>query len=182
LEGWGLYAENPLISDDTDVYDGEPMKKYGMLKWQIWRAVRLIVDTGLHYTGMKRDEAIKMFADNAWDDSDFTRKEVTRYQSWPGQSTSYMIGRIAIVQARTYANATLGKDFNLKDFHFQVLSQGSPPLAFLQEHIEKYVECAKDPDEEGCSFILNPSKREMVNKDDKESGNQQYFEANRHYA
>jgi len=64
----------------------------------------------------------------------------------------------------------------------QVLSQGSPPLAFLQEHIEKYVECAKDPDEEGCSFILNPSKREMVNKDDKESGKQQYFEANRHYA
>ncbi|KAL9986429.1 hypothetical protein ACROYT_G000576 [Oculina patagonica] len=122
IEGWALYAENPLISDDTDVYDGEPMKKYGMLKWQIWRAVRLIVDTGLHYTGMKRDEAIKMFADNAWDDSDFTRKEVTRYQSWPGQSTAYMVGRIAILKARKYATTALGKNFNLKDFHYQVAS------------------------------------------------------------
>jgi len=182
LEGWGLYAENPLISDDTDVYDGEPMKKYGMLKWQIWRAVRLIVDTGLHYTGMKRDEAIKMFADNAWDDSDFTRKEVTRYQSWPGQSTAYMIGRIAILKARNHSSTSLGKDFNLKDFHYQVLSQGSSPLAFLQEHIENYVECVKDPDKEGCSFILNPPKRAPVKSDDKESGKQQNFEANRHYA
>jgi len=182
LEGWGLYAENPLISDDTDVYDGEPMKKYGMLKWQIWRAVRMIVDTGLHYTGMKRDEAIKMFADNAWDDSDFTRKEVSRYQSWPGQSTAYMVGRIAILKVRGHATTSLGKKFNIKDFHYQVLSQGSSPLAFLQEHIENYVECVKDPDKEGCSFILNPPKKEPAKNIDKKSGKQQYFEANRHYA
>ena len=64
----------------------------------------------------------------------------------------------------------------------QVLSQGSSPLAFLQEHIENYVKCVKEPDKEGCSFILNPPKRAPVKSDDKKSGQQQYFEANRHYA
>lgn len=181
LEGWGLYAENPLISDDTDVYDGEPMKKYGMLKWQIWRAIRMIVDTGLHFTGMKRDEAIQLFVNKAWDDSDFTRKEVTRYQNWPGQSTAYMVGRLGILKARDHATKNLGKNFTLKDFHYQVLSQGSSPLAFLQEHIEKYVDCAKQPSTEGCSIILKPPKR-VKPKSERKANKQLYFEANRHYA
>lgn len=181
LEGWALYAENPLISDYTDVYDGEPMKKYGMLKWQIWRAVRLIVDTGLHYTGMKRDEAIKLFAEKAWDDSDFTRKEVTRYQNWPGQSTAYMVGRLGVLKARHHATQSLGDKFNQKDFHYQVLSQGSSPLAFLQEHIENYVECVKQPDKEGCSTILKPPERAKP-KSEQKATMQLYFEANRHYA
>jgi len=181
-EGWALYAENPLISDDTDVYDNEPMRKYGMLKWQIWRAVRLIVDTGLHYKGMKRDEAIKLFAEKAWDDTDLTEKEVTRYQGWPGQATAYMVGRLGILQARRNATSALGQKFNLKDFHYQVLSQGPSPLAFLQEHIEKYVACVKEPNKEGCSDILNPPKRAPSKSGKKNPGKEKYFEGNRHYA
>ncbi|XP_068740719.1 uncharacterized protein [Montipora capricornis] len=181
VEGWALYAENPLMSDDTDIYNGHPMRKYGMLKAQIWRALRLMVDTGLHYKGMKRDEAIKMFADYAWDDSDFTKKEVTRYQDWPGQATAYMVGRLRIMEARKMAYDTLGKEFNLKDFHYQVLSQGSSPLDFLQEHIQKYVECVQKPDKEGCPDLLNPPKK-ATHKDEKTKTGIIQFDADTYYA
>ena len=84
------------------------------------------------------------------------------------------------------AKRELFSDYLLKLIVFppipQVLSQGSSPLAFLQEHIENYVKCVKEPDKEGCSLILNPPKREPVKSNDKKSGKQQYFEANRHYA
>lgn len=152
-----------------------------MLKWQIWRAIRLIVDTGLHYKGMKRAAAIKMFADYAWDDSDLTEKEVTRYQNWPGQATAYMIGRLAILQAREKATSALGKDFSLKDFHYQILSQGSSPLAYLQDHIKTFVECVKEPDKQGCDDILNPPESSAPKNDEKKTGKTQNFEGYRHY-
>lgn len=182
VEGWALYAENPLISNDTDIYKSHPMYKYGMLKAQIWRALRLIVDTGMHHQKMKRDDAIKMFADYAWDESDFTKKEVTRYQNWAGQATAYMVGRLGILQARENASGSLGKKFNLKDFHYQVLSQGSSPLAFIQEHVQKYVECVKEPSKAGCSDILNPPKKPEPRDEETKTMSKIQFEANRHYA
>ncbi|XP_068740560.1 uncharacterized protein [Montipora capricornis] len=155
-EGWGLYAENPLIARDTNVYDEHPFEKYGMLKWQVWRALRLIVDTGLHYKGFSRDEALKYFADYAWDTSDTAEKEVTRYQSVPGQATAYMIGQLKIKELREYAMKELGDKFNLKDFHFYLLSQGSAPLSYLEESIHEYVRCTRDETQQDCDIVLNP--------------------------
>ncbi|KAK3717889.1 hypothetical protein QZH41_014886 [Actinostola sp. cb2023] len=158
-EGWALYAENPLMNSETDVYYKLPLQKYGMLKWQIWRALRLIIDTGLHYKGMTRDEALGLFAKYAWDRTDKAVKDVTRYQSDPGQATAYMIGQLAIWRYRNATTQRLqanGKEFNEKDFHFQVLSQGSSPLSYLESHLQKFTNCTIDPKGSGCDTLLNP--------------------------
>ncbi|XP_048577613.1 uncharacterized protein LOC5510429 isoform X2 [Nematostella vectensis] len=143
-EGWGLYAEYPLIAQDTDVYRNEPLQRYGMLKWQIWRALRLIVDTGLHHRGMTRQEALQKFAQYAWTTGDTAEKELTRYQSNPGQATAYMIGQRHIIRLREHAQSELGDMFNLKDLHFEILSQGTSPLSYLDAYIRNYVECVKN--------------------------------------
>lgn len=159
-EGWALYAENPLIADETDTYDNNPLQLYGMLKWQIWRALRLMMDTGLHYKGMKRSEALKLFADYAWDRTDKAVKDVTRYQSVPGQATAYMIGQLRIWQVRNETEATIekgGKKFREKDFHYQVLSQGSSPLSYLDRHMKKYAACFVEPSADGCEYIIGPT-------------------------
>ena len=143
-EGWALYAENPLLGLETDVYKNNPLQKYGMLKWQIWRAIRLIVDTGLHYKGMTRKEALNYHADFAWDTTDKATKDVTRYQSNPGQATAYMIGQLEIWSLRNLAEQKLkeaGKKFSEKDFHFQILSQGNGPTEYLRIHVNKYIHC-----------------------------------------
>ena len=88
---------------------------------QIWRALRLVVDTGLHFKGKSRGWAIKLFADYTWDTSDKVGKEVTRYQSIPGQAVTYMLGQLSIMELKKEAENTLGEKFNLKDFHFQVV-------------------------------------------------------------
>lgn len=126
-----------------------------MIIFQVWRALRLIVDTGLHYKGISRAEALGYFADYAWDTSDTALKEVTRYQSVPGQATAYMIGQLKIIELRDYATKELGNDFNLKDFHFHLLAQGSAPLSYLEESIHEYVRCTKDKGQEGCEDVLN---------------------------
>lgn len=157
-EGWGLYAENPLIAQDTNIYDDNLMQKYGMLKWQIWRALRLIVDTGIHYNGMSRIEALELFSKYAWDDSDLTAKEVTRYQSNFGQAVAYMIGQLDIWSLRNMTEEKLGtKLYDIKEFHLQVLSQGSSPLQYLHSYINKYIECKQDPEREYCDIVLNPT-------------------------
>ncbi|XP_068740559.1 uncharacterized protein [Montipora capricornis] len=158
-EGWALYAENPLIAEETDAYDNNPLQLYGMLKWQIWRALRLMMDTGLHYKGMKRWEALKLFADYAWDKTDKAVKDVTRYQSVPGQATAYMIGQLRIWQVRNETQATIekaGGKFSEKDFHYQVLSQGSSPLSYLDRHLKKYAACVVNLNEDGCEYIMGP--------------------------
>lgn len=132
---------------------------------QLWRALRMIVDTGLHYKGLKRDEALHMFQKYLWDDSDIALKEVTRYQSAPGQATAYMIGQMHIIKLREYAKEKLGKAFNLKDFHLQLLYQGSAPLSFLEESIKEYVDCALDNNKEGCEEILSPLTRDTQDVD-----------------
>ena len=113
------------------------------------------MDTGLHYKGLSRAEALGYFADYAWDTSDTALKEVTRYQSVPGQATAYMIGQLKIIELRDYATKELGNDINLKDFHFHLLAQGSAPLSYLEESIHEYVRCTKDKEQEGCENVLN---------------------------
>ncbi|XP_028402716.1 uncharacterized protein LOC114525533 [Dendronephthya gigantea] len=158
-EGWALYAETPLVSENTDTYHGHPLEEYGMLQWEIWRTLRLIVDTGLHYRGMTRTEAIELFSKYAWDDSDFTHKEVTRYQGGPGQATAYKLGQQKIVEMREYCERKLEAKFNLQDFHYQILSIGSAPESYIDKHIKKYVKCLDDEeesDEDECNEILYP--------------------------
>lgn len=160
-EGWALYAENPLISRETDVYDDKPFRRYGMLKWQIWRALRLIVDTGLHFKGMKRDEAIKLFNDYAWDDTDVAHKEVTRYQSGPGQAIAYMIGQRAIIDMRINAERRLGSKFDVRDFHYYLLSHGPGPLIYIAQQIDNYAKCTLNRTSPKCQrfFAVDNERR-----------------------
>ena len=107
-----------------------------------------------------------MFQKYVWDDSDITLKEVTRYQSAPGQATSYMVGQLHIMKLRQYAKKRLGKNFNLKDFHFHVLSQGSVPLEFLEQSIEEYVDCTLNKQKDGCDDILAPQSPDFQENGD----------------
>ena len=103
-----------------------------------------------------------MFEDYAWDTSDFAVKEVTRYQSDPGQATAYMIGRLEIIKMREKAGKILGSKFNLKDFHYQVLKQGSAPLPFLKSHIDRYIKCVNgDLGRETCQYILDTNGKNL---------------------
>ena len=103
-----------------------------------------------------------MFEDYAWDTSDFAVKEVTRYQSDPGQATAYMLGRLELINMRKKAEKALGKAFSLQDFHYQVLAQGSAPLSFLKSHVDKYINCKTGAAEgEQCDYILKVKKSDQ---------------------
>ena len=119
----------------------------------------MVVDTGLHYKGYTRQQAIDLFGKYAWDKSDIATKEVLRYQSNPGQATAYMIGQLDIWRYRNETKNDLGDKFSLKEFHFQALSQGSSPLSYLESHLKKYRGCKKNPKQEGCDLVLNPAKQ-----------------------
>eukprot|EP00794_Sanderia_malayensis_P009553 gene9553-10540_t len=147
-EGWA-FAANGYIQRrvDAEIWHA-----------QIWRALRLIVDTGLHFKGFSRQQALDLFAKYAWDKSDLAEKEVLRYQSNPGQATAYMIGQLDIWKYRNDTQNALGDKFSLKEFHFQTLSQGSSPLSYLESHLKKYTACKLDPKKAGCKAILDPKK------------------------
>ena len=105
---------------------------------------------------MKRWEALKLFAEKAWDRTDKAVKDVTRYQSNPGQATAYMIGQLKIWQVRNETKARIEankKIFSEKDFHYQVLSQGSSPLSYLDIHLKKFADCVIRPESDGCEYI-----------------------------
>ena len=120
--------------------------------------MRLIVDAGMHYKGMSRDKALELFADYAWDTSDVTEKEVTRYQSNMGQATAYMIGQLDIWAVRNNTEKMLANKYNIKEFHHQILSQGSIPLPYLDSYMDKFIECKTNPKGQYCDIVLNPSK------------------------
>lgn len=121
-----------------------------------------MVDTGLHYRSMKRSEALEYFANYTWDTTDFAVKEVTRYQSDPGQATAYMLGRLELIKLRNMTETELGLKFDVKEFHYQVLSQGSSPVTYLQEHIERYIGCVKAKTKSKMyQFILNPPPKNV---------------------
>ena len=137
------------------MYKGQPLRRYGAIKSQIWRALRLVIDTSLHHKNMSRDEALTLLSYYLWDDSDIVTKEITRYQAWPGQATSYMIGQQEIWRMRNESEATLGQKYDIRDFHYHVISQGDVPLWYLDDYIKNfYVSCAlsetSDGDTERC--------------------------------
>jgi uncharacterized protein (DUF885 family) len=139
-EGWALYAEE--LGVEMGIYR-TPYERFGQLTYAMWRACRLVVDTGIHAHDWTRQQALDyMLANTALSRHEITT-EVDRYISWPGQALSYMIGKMRIVELRREAEAALGADFDLRAFHDSVLELGSVPLPILAEHVRGWIELQK---------------------------------------
>jgi uncharacterized protein (DUF885 family) len=134
-EGWGLYAEG--LGKEMGFYP-EPISEFGMYSTQLWRAVRLVVDTGIHSKRWTREQAIRYFRENALLSERDAAKEVERYFNNPGQATSYMIGQLKILELRDRARQALGERFDIRDFHAVVLENGAVPLDVLEELVQAY--------------------------------------------
>ena len=136
VEGWALYAEG--LADEMKLFSGE-LDRLGMFGSQNWRAVRLVVDTGLHALGWTRQQAIDYMLAHTTANANDAASEIDRYIIWPGQATSYMLGRLEILAARDEARKAAGSAFDIKAFHDRVLEDGSVPLTFLREKIRRAV-------------------------------------------
>ena len=141
VEGWGLYSEE--LGDFIGLYD-DPYDKFGQLTYDMWRAIRLVVDTGMHYKNWSRDDAINLFLENTAKSQLDIENEVDRYIAWPGQALAYKIGQLKILELRTKAENELGDDFDIKDFHHEVLKRGSLPLSILETYINEWIYQSKD--------------------------------------
>ncbi len=139
-EGWGLYAER--LGYDMGLYD-DPYDRMGQLAYDMWRAVRLVVDTGMHGKGWSRDRAIAYFMDNSPKTRQDVVNEIDRYIDWPGQALAYKIGQLKISQLRDKASRELGAKFDLRAFNDAVLETGSVPLAVLEKHMDAWIASQK---------------------------------------
>ena len=137
VEGWALYSEE--LGEFMGLYD-DPYDKFGQLTYDMWRAIRLVVDTGMHYKDWSRDDAIKLFTENTAKSILDIENEVDRYIAWPGQALAYKIGQMKILELRNLAEAELGENYDIKDFHYEVLKRGSLPLSILEEYMLKWIE------------------------------------------
>ena len=139
-EGWGLYAER--LGYDMGLYD-DPYDRMGQLAYDMWRAVRLVVDTGMHAKGWSRQQAIDFFMDNSPKTEQDVVNEIDRYIAWPGQALAYKIGQLRISALREEAARELGPAFDVRDFHDAVLDTGSVPLETLEAHIRSWIATQK---------------------------------------
>nr|WP_228887108.1 DUF885 family protein [Stenotrophomonas rhizophila] len=135
-EGWGLYCEK--LGVEMGIYE-TPYEDFGRLTYEMWRAARLVIDTGVHHKGWTREQAIAYLRDHTALSEHEVTTEVDRYISWPGQALSYKLGEIAIVRLRAQAEQELGERFDIKGFHDAVLKQGSVPLPVLESQIQAYI-------------------------------------------
>jgi uncharacterized protein (DUF885 family) len=135
-EGWGLYAEQ--LGYEMGLYD-DPYDRMGQLAYEMWRAVRLVVDTGMHAKGWSRDQAIAYFKNNAPKTDQDIVNEIDRYIGTPGQALAYKIGQMKISELRARAKQALGPKFDLRDFNDAVLETGSVPLETLERHIDAWI-------------------------------------------
>ena len=142
VEGWALYSE--AVPAELGLYT-DPYQRFGQLSMALFRAARLVVDTGIHHKRWTRDEAVAYMLENTANSEGDVRAEVDRYIVWPGQATAYMIGKLKIEELRADAEERLGDSFDLREFHDAVLSTGSVPLPILEDQIETYI-TSKDPD------------------------------------
>jgi uncharacterized protein (DUF885 family) len=136
-EGWGLYAEE--LADELGFYDSDPVGRIGYLRWQLWRAARLVVDTGLHAKDWSRQQAIDYLLQTTGDAPGVIATEVDRYIVWPGQACSYELGRREISRLRELARNELGPDFDLRGFHDTVLLHGEVPLSVLEGLVREWI-------------------------------------------
>ncbi len=151
-EGWGLYTEQ--LAKEMGFYE-DPYADFGRLAMELWRAARLVVDTGLHYKRWSREEAIQYLVDNTPNSEYDSAKAIERYAAMPGQATAYMIGKLKILELREAARETLGEDFDIRGFHDEILKDGPVPLSILEEKIDRWVASQLDTsDEPGAAADL----------------------------
>jgi uncharacterized protein (DUF885 family) len=139
-EGWGLYAER--LGKDVGFYQ-DPYSDYGRLEADIWRAIRLVVDTGVHSEGWTRDQMVQYFHDHSNVDETSVQAEVDRYIAWPSQALAYKIGQLKILELRDRAQKALGPKFDIRAFHDQVLDAGALPLDVLEQRIDTWIAQSK---------------------------------------
>ncbi len=137
VEGWGLYSER--LGIEMGLYD-TPAKQMGRLSYEMWRATRLVVDTGLHSKGWSKEQAVAYMLDNTALSPANIDAEVNRYMTWPGQALAYKIGELKIRELRSRAEEALGANFDLRDFHDTVLENGAIPLSVLEAHVDRWIE------------------------------------------
>lgn len=137
VEGWGLYAES--LGEEMGFYQ-DPYSKYGQLSYEIWRAIRLVVDVGIHELGWTRDQAIDFFAANSGKPRHDIEVEIDRYIVWPGQALAYKIGELKIKELRARAEGELGDRFDVRLFHDEVLRNGALPLEVLERNIDAWIQ------------------------------------------
>ncbi len=136
-EGWGLYAEK--LAGEAGFYR-TPYERFGQLSYEMWRACRLVADTGLHHYGWSRSEAEACFNDNTALAPLNIKTEVTRYIGWPGQATAYKVGELKILELRQHAKDAMGEGFDIREFHDVVLSAGAMPLDALEQRVHDWIE------------------------------------------
>jgi uncharacterized protein (DUF885 family) len=136
VEGWALYAES--LGEQVGLYT-DPYQKFGQLTYDMWRAVRLVVDTGLHSQGWTRRQAIDFFMENAPKSELDIGNEIDRYIAWPGQALAYKVGQLKILELRDAAGKALGANFDIREFHDVVLSTGAVPLSVLDRTVRDWM-------------------------------------------
>ena len=140
VEGWGLYSES--LGEEMGFYR-DPYSKFGQLTYEMWRAIRLVVDTGMHQLGWSRQQAIDFFKENAGKSEHDIVVEVDRYIVWPGQALAYKIGELKIKELRAFATEALGEKFDIRGFHDEVLGKGAVPLSVLEANIRAWVDAQR---------------------------------------
>jgi uncharacterized protein (DUF885 family) len=140
VEGWALYCEG--LGEDLGLYK-DPYSKFGQLTYEMWRAVRLVVDTGMHSMGWTRQRSIDFFRKNTGKTDQDITVEVDRYIVWPGQALAYKLGQLKIRELRGRAEEELGNQFDVRTFHDAVLEQGAVPLSFLEKHMDAWTAAQK---------------------------------------
>ena len=140
-EGWALYAEQLAV--EMGMYDGDPEGQIGMIHDAMFRAVRLVVDSGMHHKRWSREQALKYYVDNIGDQEASAITEIERYVVWPGQACSYMVGKIEFLRLRDKARKALGRKFDIRKFHDACLLSGGVPLTVLERVVDGYIAGAK---------------------------------------
>ncbi|KWV13606.1 DUF885 domain-containing protein [Xanthomonas translucens] len=142
-EGWAVYSE--YLGQEMGLYD-TPYDRFGYLTYQMWRACRLVIDTGIHHYGWTREQAQAYLRDNTALSQHEVTTEVDRYIAWPGQALSYYLGELKIIALRRKAEAALGEKFDIRAFHDAILETGSVPLPVLEQRIDRFIaEGGKSP-------------------------------------
>jgi uncharacterized protein (DUF885 family) len=137
-EGWALYAERLMW--ENGFYENDPFGNLGRLQAEMFRAVRLVVDSGIHYKKWTREEAIEYMVSHTGMSRSEVTTEIERYIVWPGQATGYKIGMIKILEFRDRAMNQLGDQFDIKEFHNVVLGNGALPLEILEQLVDEYIQ------------------------------------------
>jgi uncharacterized protein (DUF885 family) len=135
-EGWGLYAE--YLGHELGIYE-TPYELFGRYTYEMWRACRLVIDTGIHYKGWTRDQAVTYLAENSALSIHEVNTEINRYITWPGQALAYKVGEMTIKRLREKTETELGDDFDVKEYHDVVLSKGTVTMSILEEIVDKYI-------------------------------------------